>query len=228
MNLENDLEEVLATKFDADTKQWSGVETAPIYNSDVSLGQIIHRNLFCNPKNILQINDTEGIQLTNADVLLLSTRVAMNLMDKGVKQEDIVGVIAGNTSYALPVYYGVLFSGAAFHTLDPSFDKNDILHSWKKTTPKVVFCEGEAYKRVKEVRDENGLNYLIFTLNNHFEDVDRVDELLQSHPLENTFIPSSISSGDQTAIILCSSGSTGLSKAVCLSHKFWHRFLHFV
>lgn len=228
MNLETDLEEHFATKFDADTKQWSGLEITSPYNPDISVGQIIHMNLFCNPKNILQINDTEGIQLTNEDVLLLSTRVALNLIDKGVTQQDIVGLIASNTSYALPVCYGVLFSGAAFHTLDPSFDKNDIAHSWKKTTPKVVFCDGQAYKRVKEVKDENGLDYHIFTLNDHLEKVDRVDELFQSHPSEKIFMPSKISSGDQTATILCSSGSTGLSKSVCHSHKFWHHFIQFV
>uniref|UniRef100_T1H382 AMP-dependent synthetase/ligase domain-containing protein n=1 Tax=Megaselia scalaris TaxID=36166 RepID=T1H382_MEGSC len=31
--------------------------------------------------------------------------------------------------------------------------------------------------------------------------------------------PSQISSGDQTAVILCSSGSTGLPKAVTISHN---------
>ncbi|KAL5276831.1 hypothetical protein ACFFRR_002195 [Megaselia abdita] len=214
-----DIEALLVTKFDATTKVWSGPKSRPMYHPDISVGQIVHMNLFSNPKNVLQINDTEGIQLTNEAVLLLSTRVAINLMQKGVTQKDVVGIIAGNTSYVMPVCYGTLFLGAPFHPLDVSFNKEAIAHSWKKTTPKVVFCDGHAYERVKEVKEENGLNYIIFTLNHHIEGVPKVDDLFVSHPMEKIFRPLEVPSGEETAVILCSSGTTGLSKSVCLSHR---------
>lgn len=214
-----DVESLLATKFDATTKVWSGPKTKPIYHPDISVGQIIHMNLFANPNNVILINDTEGVQLTNESVLLLSTRIAINLMQKGVTQNDVVGIIAGNTSYVMPVCYGTLFTGAPFHPLDVTFTKEAIAHAWKKTTPKVVFCEGHVYERVKEVREEHGLNYLIFTLNHHIDGVSKAEDLFEAHPMEKIFRPLDVSSGDKAAVILCSSGTTGLSKAVCLSHR---------
>lgn len=223
-----DIESLFATKFGADNKVWSGPKTRPMYHPDTSLGQIIHMNLFSNPKNVLQINDTEGIQLTNEAILLLSTRVAINLMQRGVTQNDIVGIIAGNTSYVLPVCYGILFVGAPFHPLDVSFEKDAIAHSWKKTTPKIVFCDGHIYEKVKAVREENGLNYLIFTLNHHIEGVDKVEDLFGTHPMDKIFRPLEVNSGDQSAVILCSSGTTGLSKSVCISHRTWSTILSVV
>lgn len=214
-----DVEALLATKFDDATKVWAGPKSKPVYHPDISVGQIIHMNLFKTPNNVLQINDTEGIQLTNEAVLLLSTRVALHLMMKGVNQKDVVGIMAGNTSYVMPVCYGTMFLGVPFHPLDVSFNKEAIAHSWKKTQPKVVFCDGHVYHRVKEVRDENGLNYIIFTLNHHIEGVNKVDDLFTPHPMEKLFRPLEIASGDQTAVILCSSGTTGLSKSVCISHR---------
>lgn len=223
-----DFQTLLTTTFDAAARVWSGATTKQFYGDDVSVGEIIYVNLRSNPKNVLQINDTEGTTFTNETVQLLSTRIALNLMLKGVTQEDVVGVIAGNTSYTLPACYGVLFLGAPFHTLDASFNKETIAHLWKKTTPKVVFCDGNVYDRVKEVKEENGLDYLIYTLNHHIDGVSKVEDLLEAHPMEKSFRPAPISSGDKTAYILCSSGSTGLSKAVNVSHRTTIDFLEFM
>lgn len=219
LNLMMDIEELLATQFDPANKIWSGPHSRPVFHPDISVGQTIHMNLFTNPKNVLLINDTEGIEFTSEAVLLMSTRVAIHLMQKGVSQKDVIGVIARNTSYVLPVCYGVMFLGVPFHPLDICFEKEDIAHSWKKTKPRIVFCDGDVYTKVKEVKEENNLEYLIFTLNNHIEGVAKVDDLLNPHPMEKIFRPLDVDSGEQTALILCSSGTTGLSKSVCISHR---------
>lgn len=214
-----DTESFLKTKYDEKRKIWYGPKTKRLYDRDVSLGQVLFNALFSNPKNILEINDTEGVTLTNEDVIKRSIRVALSLRAHGVSQQDVVGILASNSANLMPIAFGSMFLAAPFHALDVSFTKDAIIHSWSKTRPKIVFCDGSAYDMVKEAGEKMGLEYLIYTVNNHMKGVKRVDDILQPQPLENLFRPSEISNGDNTAVILCSSGTTGLSKSVCISHK---------
>lgn len=214
-----DTESFLKTKFDESRKVWYGPKSKRIYDRDVSIGQVLFLTLFGNPKNVLEINDTEGVTLTNGDVLQRSIRVALALKAHGIGDKDVVGLFALNTANLMPVAFGSLFVAAPFHALDVSFTKEAIIHSWSKTKPKVVFCDGSAYDLIKEAGEEMGLNYTIITLNNHKEGVKTIDDLLKPSIYETLFRPTEIETGDQTAIILCSSGTTGLSKSVCISHK---------
>lgn len=208
------------TTFHSETKTWSGQKRIPIYNPELSLGQIIHRTLQVNPKNIIQMNHTENISFTSNDVLKLSTRVALSLIERNISQSDVVGIIATNTSIVMPLCFGCLFAGAPIHPLDVHFNKESIVHSWRKTKPKIIFVEGNMYDIVREAVQELQLNSSVFTLNDHLENIPSIDDLLTSNENdEKAFQPVGIKSGNETAAIFCSSGTTGLPKAVCVSHR---------
>uniref|UniRef100_T1GWB0 AMP-dependent synthetase/ligase domain-containing protein n=1 Tax=Megaselia scalaris TaxID=36166 RepID=T1GWB0_MEGSC len=140
----------------------------------------------------------------------------------GLTSEDFIGLMASNTTYLMPVLFGSLFVNIPCHPIDVTFSKEAISYSWSKTKPKLVFCDGSVYNTVKEVVSDLGLNSEIYTLNDHVDGVKAVQDLFIDGGLrEQFFQPLEIENGDQTAIVLCSSGSTGLSKAVTLSHKYF-------
>lgn len=208
------------TTFDPVQKIWHGPKQKRIYDSDASLGQILHSRMITNPKNIIQINDTEGTIFTNEQVLQMSTRIALSLIDQGLKQTEFVGIIADNTSYVLPVVFGCYFAGIPHHPLGMCLNKDSIVYCWEKTRPRVIFCEGSIYQLVKETLDQMELDCSIYTLNNHLDNVARIDELLTDKGVrEKMFLPAPIASGEQTAFVLCSSGSSGLFKTACVAHK---------
>lgn len=210
----------LCASFDSKTNIWTGPRFPPSYNDNVSIGQLIFLNLTRHPKNIQQINDTEKTTLTNENVLDLSKRFALQYLDMGLKSEDVIGVIASNTTYLMPVLFASFFVNVPCHNLDVSFDKETVKHCWSKTRPKVIFCDGHVYSIVKEVVAELNLDCDIFTLNQHIKGVQSIEDLLSSvKSVDNFFLPLEIENGDQIAVILCSSGSTGLSKAVTISNK---------
>lgn len=208
------------TLFNDETKIWSGRKLKTVYNPDASLGQILHRTLQVNPNNIIQINHTENVSLTSNNVFQLSTRIALSLIEKNVTQSDVVGIIATNTFIVMPLCFGCLFVGVPIHPLDVHFNKESIVHSWRKTKPKIIFAEGNMYNIVKAAVEELQLDSSIFTLNEHKENVPSIDDLLTSNENdEMAFQPVGIKSGNETAAIFCSSGTTGLPKAVCVSHR---------
>ncbi|KAL5278030.1 hypothetical protein ACFFRR_002960 [Megaselia abdita] len=206
--------------FNEETKVWSGQSKKPMYHDDIAIGQILHMRLVTQPKNVLQINDTEGITYTNEEILSFSRKIALSLQEMGLTQQDFVGIMASNTSLAMPVCFGCLFIGTPIHPCDVTFTKEATVYAWRKTKPKVIFCDGSAYKVCKEVSEELKLNCDIFTINDHIEGVKKVHDLFIDRGMKEIFFqPLEVPSGDQTAVILCSSGSTGLSKAVTMSHK---------
>lgn len=210
--------------FNEETKVWSGPTKKPIYHDDVAIGQILYMRLTSHPENVLQINDTEGTTHTNEEILSLSRKLAMSLLEMGLTQTDFVGIMASNTTLAMPVCFGCLFIGTPFHPCDVTFTKEATVYAWRKTKPKVIFCDVAVYGICKDVSEELGLNSTIFTLNDHIAGVKNVVDLFVNRDMKEMFFqPSEVPSGEQTAVILCSSGSTGLSKAVTISHKFLTR-----
>ncbi|KAL5278064.1 hypothetical protein ACFFRR_002985 [Megaselia abdita] len=208
------------TIFDPIRKIWKGPKESQIYDRDASFGQIVYSRMLTSPNNVIQINDSEKTRFTNSEVIQMSSRIALSLMKKGLKQSDFVGIMAGNTSYVLPLVFGCYFAGIPFNPLDTSSNGDLIAHCWGKTKPQVIFCDGNVYGLIEKTVEKLRLNCTIYTLNNHLDNVPNIDVFLLDKGIdEKLFVPVHISSGNQTAYVLCSSGSTGLSKLVCVSHR---------
>ena len=95
----------------------------------------------------------------------------------------------------------------------------DVCYMFNKTRPKVVFCDIDLVDLLKECLEEIKLKAEIFTFGGASKQSESVEKLLVGTGTEETFVPPEI--GDKSkaiSFISCSSGTTGLSKAVCISH----------
>ncbi|KAL5277624.1 hypothetical protein ACFFRR_002699 [Megaselia abdita] len=210
----------MSTNFDADRKVWAGMKKQVLYDPNASIGQVIYSRLSSNLKNIIQINDSEGITFTNEDVLTMSVRIALSLQEKEVKQTDFIGIMSSNTSYLMPLCYGLFFTNIPFHPVDATFTKDVVAHCWSKTRPKILFCDGSVFNIVKEVSEELKLNCEIYVIKDKVEGAKHIEDLFEDRGFsERLFYPEDISSGNNTAVVVCSSGSVGLPKAVTISHR---------
>ncbi|XP_055840538.1 probable 4-coumarate--CoA ligase 3 [Episyrphus balteatus] len=209
------------TYFDPETRIWTGPKLKMQSGADASLGRCIVESLLKLPDHIAQICANNGKQYTNEQILTMSIRIAQHLEDIGIQQEDVIGICASNTDFLAPLVFGSLLCGTIISTLDPSFDKDGVRHIFSITKPKIMFCDGgEVYQIVKESLAEIDPSIPIYTIKNHFEGVRRIEELIVSTGKEASFIVKPLKRGSsQTALILCSSGTTGLPKGVCMSHE---------
>lgn len=106
----------------------------------------------------------------------------------GVQQCDVIGLCASNSDFVAPLTFGALLCGLCVGTLDPSFDKEGIRHTFSITRPKIMFCDGNAYDKVKLALNECGLsNTPIYTINNHVEGAAAIMELMVQNDEENFF-----------------------------------------
>ncbi|TMW49713.1 hypothetical protein DOY81_005202 [Sarcophaga bullata] len=212
--------EASKTHYNEVEKIWYGRKTGRIFSNKYSIGSVIFESLKKDPDHIRQVSFTSGLQLTNREILLSAIRVAQNLEHLNMELGEIVGICASNTDYLSSLVFGCFFNGLVISTLDPSFDKDGIKHIYSITKPKLMFCDGAIYDKVKKAFEESDLNStVIYTINEHREGVPKLSDLLSPTQREEEFECVDLKMGpSQLAAILCSSGTTGLPKGVSLTH----------
>ncbi|XP_005189274.1 uncharacterized protein LOC101896542 [Musca domestica] len=207
----------LQVNYDKYNKIWTGQKMSSLYNmEDNSLGRILFTQMKMHPSKVIQIDDIDGKVSTNQEMLSLAIRFALYLKGRRMASEDIIGIAARNTTYLTPVVLGCLFNGTPFHAVNPNFQEASIAHCFAITKPPIIFCDGRDYKKIhtttKSFKPE------IYTISEHVEGVPTVMDLFVPNQMEYFYAPQSPTMGaEQTVAILCSSGTTGLPKAVTVA-----------
>ncbi|XP_039954628.1 4-coumarate--CoA ligase-like 7 [Bactrocera tryoni] len=195
---------------------WSGPNSPLYHDSNCSVGHIIYRNLKNYPNKVGQVSDIDGREVTNRELLTWSTRLALHFKKLGLRHDDVIGIVAKNSTYTSSVAVGCFMNCTPFHAVNSGLDKDTIRDVFQITKPKIIFCDGEYYEKLHEAT--SSLNPLFYTLTEHIEGVGTVEDLLSPVPNENLYKPEPfVLGGAQTVAILCSSGTTGVPKCVCVS-----------
>lgn len=144
-------------------------------------------------------------------------RVASYMRSLGIKQSDHVGIIARNTTNIFAVAYGCFFNGIPFHSANINYEQEVIQKLFALSKPRLIFCDGDEYAIVKAATSD--LNATIVTMRNHPGDSITIDKIL-AIPEEEDFKPYILEEGNNhTLAILCSSGTTGIPKAVTIPNS---------
>uniref|UniRef100_A0A1I8M4D1 AMP-binding enzyme n=1 Tax=Musca domestica TaxID=7370 RepID=A0A1I8M4D1_MUSDO len=206
------------TQFDKYTKIWTGPKATNFFDADCSIGKILFAFMRNNPKNICQISDTEGTALNNNEALTFGIRIAQYLKTMGLRQDDVVGIVGTNTTYLMPVVLGCLLNCTPFHAINHKNDEATIKLLFHSTRPKVIFCDGAVYPNVAVIGKI--LKAKMFTLTQHRVDVGKIEDLLEPTNAELFYVPETLKQGgDQTVAIVCTAGTTGMPKNVCISNS---------
>ncbi|XP_017002696.2 luciferin 4-monooxygenase-like [Drosophila takahashii] len=210
--------EGMPTSYDAKDRIWSGPKRVSTYTDETSLGKVIFNGMRNWPKNICQINDVDGVEMTFDQGITWAIRIAQILKKKGLKHPDVIGISARNSTYVTPVALACLLNGTPFHAVNPVSDEATLTHIFSITKPTVIFCEGQEYQKVLSAT--KGWQPEIVTVIDPIEGVPHIESFLEPTKTEMFYQPEPLKEGgEQTVAILCSSGTTGLPKAVCISNK---------
>lgn len=180
------------TLFNSKERIWQGPDWNPMYNSTVSIGQILVNAMAQHPSEIGQICHDDGSEMRNEEIVQAVVRVALNLKDLGLVEGNVIGIAARNSKYLAPVVFGAFTLGTPINTLDPLFEKDDIAHMFNITRPKIVLCDQENYLDVRGALLEIGTPVQVYI----FCESDAVipsgaksiQELMAVHTGDTTFV----------------------------------------
>ncbi|XP_055613182.1 uncharacterized protein LOC129759696 [Uranotaenia lowii] len=209
------------TFYDPENKIWCGIPSAPPYNPDQNLAQLVLSILDKNRQQVVQINADSDSEITGAELRLRAIKIAQNLSGRGFSQRDSCVMAVGNGDHTAPVLFACLALAIPVNTLDPSFDREDLGHMLETVRPRLIFCDtGKTLEEMKAACRNMGSEATIFQMDgDRIEGCSHVEDLLISTGSEDTFRPVNVTDASrQTAVMICSSGTTSRSKVVCLSH----------
>ncbi|WP_405551309.1 amino acid adenylation domain-containing protein [Streptomyces sp. NBC_01171] len=147
-----------------------------------------------------------GEELTYGLLQELSSGLARALTGSGVGTEDGVGILLGRSSAQVTAALAVLRAGAAYVPLDPRWPA-ERLDRVTESAPLRALVVDETTRDNPWVR---GLDIPVLT-------VDPAGRVLSGGPFAPGALPA-VSGGDRLAYVMFTSGSTGLPKAVGVTH----------
>jgi malonyl-CoA/methylmalonyl-CoA synthetase len=154
-----------------------------------------------------------GRRYTYADAEQCSAQIANYLLGLGLKKGDRVSVQVEKSVQSLWLYLGAIRAGLVFHPLNPAYTLDEVRFFLEDAGSSVLVCEAERADSLRAVCDSLGVAHL-FTL-----DSDGAGTLTQAVQTCSTHFDTAVTSADDLAALVYSSGTTGRPKGIMLSHK---------
>ncbi len=146
-----------------------------------------------------------------------ANRFANLLLSRGVKKGDKVAILLMNCLEWLPIYFGILKSGATAVPLNFRYTAEEIAYCVKQADVDILVFGPQFTGRVEEIVDDISHGRLLFYVDEDCPTfAENYRELTANCPSSDPAIPLN---EDEDAAIYFSSGTTGFPKAILHHHR---------
>lgn len=146
-----------------------------------------------------------------------ANRFANLLLSRGIKKGDKVGILLMNCLEWLPIYFGILKTGALAVPLNFRYDSSEIKYCLDLADVDILVFGPEFIGRIEEIADEIEQNRLLYYVGENCpsfaEDYIRLTANCSSRKPDITL------TDEDDAAIYFSSGTTGFPKAILHNHE---------
>ncbi len=166
---------------------------------------------FPDDHNTVLLSTPDGREYTYADAIDDSGRIARCLSDLGLKAGDRVTVQVEKSPEAVWVYLACLRGGFIFHPLNMDYQLDELVYFVNNAKPSAVICDPAKLGLFKELLNDSDCAVLTLDKDGGGSLAGAIAEMPAAFRTRDR-------RGDQTAVLLYSSGTTGVPKGAKLSH----------
>ena len=197
---------------------------ARLYPNDVSLVEINpanqpERNVTWREYNLIEASESEKYrrEMTWREFDVKANRFANFLFTRGVKKGDKVAILLMNCLEWLPIYFGILKTGALAVPMNYRYAADEIKYCADLADVRMLVFGPEFTERVTAVKDEMNIDDYFF-VGTHDETPAYADNYAEMTYYCSTIVPPVEISDEDYAAIYFSSGTTGFPKAILHTH----------
>lgn len=169
------------------------------YSKEKTISQLFEEQAKKTPNNIAIVFGEN--KLTYRELNEKSNQLAYYLRKKGLKPNDIIGIMLPRSLELLCAILGVLKSGACYIPIDPTYPEKRIQYMLENSEAKLLLTTNELFEQIEF---KNKIS------------VELENEEIYCGNVENI---TNVNNPEDTSYIIYTSGSTGLPKGVILKHK---------
>lgn len=159
-----------------------------------------------------QVNYSTKEEITGAQLLSRCTKLARSLRAHGICPGDTVALCSANDPDFGYVMIACFLLGAAFEPLATNYADLEIIHVLSLARPSVIFATSDSIEQISRIADQLKFIKNVFVYDNDYGRThDGTDRDV------DTFVCQPQDVCSRTAIILLSSGTTGMPKGVELT-----------
>lgn len=182
---------------------------------DTSMISFLFRNVSSYPNKPALIDSDSGETLTFSEFKTTVAKLAHSLNSQlGITKNDVVLIFAPNSIQYPISLYSIIALGAIATTVNPQYTVGELSKQLKDSKPKLIITVPELYQKVENF----GLPVVFLGAESSRTGCISYKDLISKSPSVSELPQVSIR-GDDTAALLYSSGTTGVSKGVVLSHR---------
>ncbi|XP_073948758.1 uncharacterized protein isoform X2 [Choristoneura fumiferana] len=179
----------------------------------VNLAEVMFHCMRTNPDRIQTINGASDKKFTNAQILKRAVSLARAVRAISATKTTVI-LMLRNHEHMSALYYAMFLAGVVPFMMEPSSTEYEIQHFVSLVTPRVVFCEPERRDDVSKVVCQCDI-----TVDVVVADGPSLDKFVEgfSDDVDSFKLPDV--DPEATAMLLPTSGSTGLPKAAKLTYR---------
>lgn len=176
--------------------------------------------------------DFYGAVLSYRELKAHVNKLAVALMDLGIRKGDRVGLMLPNCPQIIMAYYAVLRIGAIVVNVNPLYTERELEHQLNDSGAETIFCLDMHVEKVRAVKESTPINRVIVSRITDYM-IPEVSGAAGEYELsagefgfldimEKTGdgLPPAVETNiDGPAVLQYTGGTTGLSKGATLSHK---------
>ncbi len=166
------------------------------------------------PDGIALIEPRTGRQVTWAQFDHWADRVAQTLLGRGILAGQRVALVMANGIDLAVAYYGVLRGGLIAVPINPRSTPREISRMVQACSPKIVVADSTSITQVREAETAQGLIVVhrAAAQEGELRFADLLEKASEGRPLAPP-------DPERSAVVLFTSGATGLPRGVMLSHR---------
>lgn len=164
------------------------------------------------PEKIYTIAPEPGFSLSYLQLKEDSIRLGKHLLKLGLKRGDKISFMLGNGYQTVKIFLGTMYSGIVIAPLNLMSQPSHLEYVLNYSDTKLVFFSQEHKERLTAALNKVDRDIKLIEI-----DIDSKSIFPEDHALSDILLPDVTEEND--ALLVYTSGTTGLPKGVILSHK---------